>query len=212
MDHILQGGVGCLAAYLLGSIPFGFLIAKSRGIDIRQVGSGNIGATNVFRCVSKPLGILTFLLDLGKGVAGARLIPWLAAVACGGETGDLPFWVVCGFLTVIGHNWPVFLGFRGGKGIATSAGLLLGLAPTGCGIALLIWIATLLLTRYVSVASIAAAAALGIVAWPLYHGYGWWFAGLLDVLATVAILRHRTNIRRLREGTEARIQFRKRAS
>ena len=212
MSVYLQWAMGCAGAYLLGSVPFGFLVAQARGVDIRKVGSGNIGATNVFRCVSKPLGIFTFLLDLGKGVAGCCLIPWLAAHLVQGGANGMPFRVACGFLTVLGHNWPVFLGFKGGKGIATSAGLLLGLAPAGCGVALLVWLATFLATRYVSVASIAAAAALGIAAWfPFCRGNsGWWFPVMLAVLAALAIGRHRGNIRRLREGTESRFSFKRR--
>jgi len=209
----LQWVMGCAGAYLLGSIPFGFLVAKARGVDIRKVGSGNIGATNVFRCVSKPLGICTFLLDLGKGYAGCTAIPWLAVVPHHGITAthDMIFPVVCGFLTVAGHNWPVFLGFKGGKGIATSAGLLLGLAPAGCGWALLAWLIVFVATRYVSVASMLAAVVLGILAWPLYFdGHNWWFPMMLDVLAALAIGRHRGNIRRLREGTESRFSFKRR--
>jgi len=156
----LAGGA---SAYLLGSIPFGFLIAKTRGLDIRTLGSGNIGATNVFRSVSKPLGILTFALDALKGFSGARLIPLAASrlfdLPCEGMA--LP--VFCGAFAVIGHNWTCFLGFRGGKGVATSAGLLLGLSPAGAGIAFAVWLAAFLSTCYVSVASIAAAAALAIV-------------------------------------------------
>ena len=203
MNFYLQWLCGCLVSYLFGSIPFGFLVAKTRGIDIRKVGSGNIGATNVFRCVSKPLGILTFCLDLAKGVAGCCLLPWLAARCFGGQA-DLPFRVACGFLTVAGHNWTLFLGFTGGKGIATSAGLLLGLAPAACGWAVLAWSIVFPITRYVSVASICAAITLGIVAWPLYYGQNAWFPIMLDVLALLAIWRHRGNIQRLRQGTESR--------
>jgi glycerol-3-phosphate acyltransferase PlsY len=212
MTPLLPWILGGLAAYLLGAVPFGFLIARSRGVDIRQVGSGNIGATNVFRSVSKPLGILTFALDVGKGLAGCTVIPWLAAWAFGATgTGDLPFRAACGALAVVGHNWPVFLGFRGGKGVATSAGLLLGLAPLGCAWALLAWTAVFVASRYVSVASIAAAACLGAVAWPLYHArHGWWFPAVLDLLALVAVWRHRANLRRLRAGTESRFDFRRR--
>ena len=210
MGIFLQWILGCAAAYVFGSIPCGFLIAKLRGVDIRQVGSGNIGATNVFRCVSKPLGLLTFLLDFAKGVAGARLIPWLSAHLLGGATDNLPFCVTCGFLTVAGHNWTLFLGFKGGKGIATSAGLLLGLAPVACGWAVLAWLMLFVTTRYVSVASIAAAAALGLVAWPLYLAqHGWWFPFMLDVLAALAIWRHRANLQRLRAGTEPRFKLKK---
>lgn len=208
MDIYLPWTLGCVVAYLLGSVPFGLLIAKARGVDIRQVGSGNIGATNVFRCVSKPLGILTFLLDLAKGAAGCCIIPWLVAHAFLDEAGSMPLRVTCGFLTVAGHNWPVFLGFKGGKGVATSAGLLLGLAPAGCGWAFLAWLLVFVATRYVSVASILAAFTLAIVAWPLYLArHGWWFPVMLDVLAVLAIARHHGNIRRLRAGTESRFAF-----
>jgi len=200
---------GCLVAYLLGALPFGLLIAKSKGVDIRQVGSGNIGATNVFRCVSKPLGILTFAFDLAKGAAGARLVPWLVACTTG-IADDLPLRVACGFAAVAGHNWPVYLRFKGGKGVATSAGLLLGLAPAGCGIALGAWIVTFLASRYVSVASVVAAVALGIAAWlPFCRHESLWFPVMLDALALLAIWKHRANIRRLRAGTESRFEFRK---
>ena len=253
MNLYLHWILGCVTAYLFGSIPFGFLVAKSQGIDIRKVGSGNIGATNVFRCVSKPLGILTFGLDLAKGVAGSCLLPWLAAHALGGVV-DLPLRVTCGFLTVAGHNWTIFLGFKGGKGIATSAGLLLGLAPVACGWAVLAWAIIFPITRYVSVASIVAAITLGIVAWlPFFNqseafsktsgGDGAppssmkisvpadqmeggapsppssiqgvartvpaWFPVMLDMLALLAIWRHRSNIQRLRQGTESQFTFRK---
>jgi glycerol-3-phosphate acyltransferase PlsY len=202
--------VGGLAAYLLGALPFGFLIARAKGVDIRTVGSGNIGATNVFRCVSKPLGIVTFALDVGKGYAGCTLVPWLAAYYLGGATGDMPFRVCCGFLAVVGHNWPVYLGFKGGKGVATSAGLLLGLAPAACGVALLVWIVTMLISRYVSLSSIMAAVALGVAAWPYSPtDTGWWFPVVLDALAALAIWRHRSNIRRLLNGTESRIGSKK---
>jgi glycerol-3-phosphate acyltransferase PlsY len=199
--------LGTVAAYLLGSIPFGFLIARARGVDIRKVGSGNIGATNVFRCVSKPLGIVTFVLDLAKGLTGCTLLP---ALVCQ-EAAPLPLRVCCGFLTVAGHNWPVFLGFKGGKGIATSAGLLLGLAPAACGVALGVWVVAFLTARYVSLASIAAALTLGVVAWLPFcrAGDGWWFPVILDLLAALAIWRHRANIQRLRAGTESRFAFKK---
>ncbi len=208
MERYLPWIIGSVAAYLLGSVPFGFLIAKAKGVDIRRVGSGNIGATNVFRCVSKPLGILTFALDLAKGLAGCTLIPALVSEAAA----PLPLRVVCGFLTVAGHNWPVFLGFKGGKGIATSAGLLLGLAPAACGVALAVWLVAFLTSRYVSLASIVAALSLGVVAWlPCCRGgdSGWWFPLILDALAALAIWRHRANIQRLRAGTESRFAFRK---
>jgi len=209
MGSIWQGVVGGGIAYLLGAIPFGFLVARAKGVDIRQVGSGNVGATNVFRCVSKPLGIFTFLLDMGKGYAGCVVVPWLTGQILGLPV-SMPLRVLCGFLAVVGHNWTIFLGFKGGKGVATSAGLLLGLVPQACGIAFATWLVIFLASRYVSLASILAAAGLGIAVWPLYyHDHGWWFPTMLTLLAGLAIWRHRVNIRRLREGTESRFSFRK---
>lgn len=207
--HLLWALSG-LAAYMLGAVPFGLLVAASRGIDIRQVGSRNIGATNVFRSVGRKWGILTFLLDMGKGYAGAALIPWAVAAAAGtpgAATDNLR--LVCGVLAVAGHNWPVYLGFKGGKGVATSAGMLLGLAPEACGIALVAWVVVLLLSRYVSLASMSAAAVLAVVAWPLYLG-GSRSALLpivLTLLAALVVLRHRANIARLAAGTESRFRL-----
>ncbi len=204
-------------AYLLGSLPFGFIIARCRGVDIRTVGSGNIGATNVFRMVSKPLGILTFALDFAKGACGVLLIPGLACALVefmGGEAVVVGkgLKVFCGFLTVVGHNWTCFLGFKGGKGIATSAGLLLGLSPAGVGIAFSAWLLVFALSRYVSVASIAAAVALGCVVWLLpREEAGAWFPAVLTLLAVLAIFKHRANIARLRAGTESRFTFKKRS-
>lgn len=205
--YILSGTI----AYLMGSIPFGFLIAKTQGIDIRTVGSGNIGATNVFRSVSKKLGVVTFALDFLKGYCGAALLPLLAnAVASApleGLVADiLP--VFCGALTIVGHNWTCFLGFKGGKGIATSAGMLMGLSPLGVSIALSVWFVIFVTTRYVSVASICAALTMAVLVWPLHlKTHGIWFPAVLTLLAALAIWKHRSNIARLRAGTESRIEF-----
>ena len=202
----LTGGA---AAYLLGSLPFGFLIAKACGKDIRTLGSGNIGATNVFRSISKPLGVLTFALDFLKGFCGVQLVPLLASALTGVRCESMALPVFCGAMTVVGHNWTCFLGFKGGKGIATSAGLLLGLSPAGVGIAFAAWLVLFLTTRYVSVASIGAAATLGIVVWwPLHlRAQGLWFPCVLTSLALLAIWKHRSNVARLRAGTESRFNF-----
>ena len=208
MTQTLLWLTGGLAAYLLGSVPFGFLIAKACGKDIRTLGSGNIGATNVFRSVSKPLGVLTFALDFLKGFCGVQFIPALAASLTHASFSGMALPVFCGAMTVAGHNWTCFLGFKGGKGIATSAGLLLGLSPAGVGIAFAVWLGAFLFTRYVSVASIAAAAALGLASWPLHlHDRGAWFPGVLTLLAAIAVWKHRSNIARLRAGTESRFSF-----
>lgn len=208
MTNTLLWLTGGVAAYLLGSVPFGFLIARTQGKDIRTLGSGNIGATNVFRSVSKPLGILTFALDFLKGFCGVQLIPAVASSVTHTSHAGMALPVFCGALTVIGHNWTCFLSFKGGKGVATSAGLLLGLSPAGVGIAFAAWLATFLSTRYVSVASIAAAAVLGVAVWPLHlKTQGAWFPCVLTLLALLAIWKHRSNIARLRAGTESRFSF-----
>jgi acyl phosphate:glycerol-3-phosphate acyltransferase len=207
--YLLSG----ITAYLLGSIPFGFLIAKTQGVDIRTVGSGNIGATNVFRSISKKLGVLTFALDFLKGCCGAKLLPLIAGMIApsllDGLAADiLP--VFCGAMTIVGHNWTCFLGFKGGKGIATSAGMLLGLSPLGVSIALTVWFLVFVTSRYVSVASICAALTMGVIVWPLHlKTHGIWFPAVLTALALLAIWKHRSNIARLRAGTESRFEFRK---
>jgi glycerol-3-phosphate acyltransferase PlsY len=214
MDTFFVWTGGGVAAYLLGAVPFGFLIARARGKDIRTLGSGNIGATNVFRSVSKPLGVLTFALDFLKGFYGVKLIPVLAAACVDAPDTGMGFALFCGVMTVAGHNWTCFLGFKGGKGIATSAGLVMGLTPAGVGIAFAVWLLLFLTTRYVSAASIGAAAALGVsVWWPLKLGaeHGLWFPCVLTLLALVAVWKHRSNIGRLVAGTESRFTFKRRA-
>lgn len=198
---------GGLIAYLLGAIPCGFLIARARGIDIRTVGSGNIGATNVFRSVGKGWGILTFFCDALKGFIPAWLFPLLACRLFGWAGGPA-IAVVCACLAIAGHNWPIYLGFKGGKGIATSLGALLGIAPAAAGLAALCWIIIFLATRYVSVASIAAAGTVMLAGWFFYYrGSGLLLPGVLTLLGAMAIWRHKANIRRLLSGTENRFQF-----
>jgi glycerol-3-phosphate acyltransferase PlsY len=209
--------LSAVLAYLLGAIPFGWLVARSRGVDIRSVGSRNIGATNVFRSVGKGWGILTFALDFLKGwVACAWIVPLVLSLA--GRFAAVPALsgsalaaakLLCGVMAVVGHSFPVYLGFKGGKGVATGAGLLLGIAPAACGIAFAVWLAVFLAGRYVSLASISAALALAVVAWllPAYRAVGWWLPASLAVLALLVVLRHHANIGRLLRGTEYRFEF-----
>ncbi len=199
-------------AYLVGAIPFGLLIARLKGVDIRSVGSKNIGATNVFRCVGKGWGVLTFLLDAAKGLAPALVFPLLQ-----GQSG-LPvpqgvegsFGLLCGIAAILGHNFPVYLKFKGGKGVATSAGVLLGVAPAAVGLGLLGWVVLFVVTRYVSVASIGAAVLVPLAGWWLYARAGIFLPVSLTLLGVLIVARHAKNIQRLLAGTENRFQFGKR--
>lgn len=196
-----------MIGYLIGSFPAGYIAGRIAGIDIRKAGSGNIGATNVVRVLGKRFGYAVFVVDFIKGIGAVALS---LLVAGNGRVSDtrLEF---CGILSgvccVIGHVYPVWLGFRGGKGVATSIGVLFGLAPFAALIMSAVWILTFEATRYVSVASITAALALpitvGAMFWLRYLNTPVLFYFSL-CLATVVVVRHRSNISRLRDGTEPR--------
>ena len=194
------------AAYLLGSIPTGYLVARAKGIDIRRHGSGNIGATNVLRTLGKPLGVFVFFIDALKGYAAVWL-PHLIAPAA-------PDWlpIAAAVAAIAGHNYTPWLGFKGGKGIATSAGVLLALMPLAVLAIAVVWFAVFFTTRYVSLASMSAAAALPVAVALLWNfGLGGNAPLILFALliSALAIWRHRANIQRLREGTEPRLAGRK---
>lgn len=195
------GGGFVILSYFLGSIPFGLLIAKMRGVDLRKQGSGNIGATNVFRCVGKGWGILALLLDALKGFIPAFVFPLIYARIAGAGA---PPWLslVLGATAVAGHNWPVWLGFAGGKGVATSAGMLLGVAPAAMGIAMAVFAVALAAFRRVSVGSILAAVTVAVAGWVFYYQDNPILALILTALAALVILRHRANIQRLLAGAE----------
>ena len=213
---LIQVLLSVVPGYLLGSIPFGFVVGKALGVDIRKQGSGNFGATNVLRTLGKKWGVLVFTLDAFKGLAAVLAIQHLvgvdAAATPAGYLSIAQAGILAGVGCILGHNFPVWLGFKGGKGIATSAGVLLGLAPLATILALTVWVLTFYGTRYVSVASIIAAATL-----PTLIGLFQWFGrGALDpvfwfaaVAATLAIWRHRPNIERLLAGTEHRFERKK---
>ena len=191
MDKIVLS----IVAYLFGAIPFGLLVAKSRGVDIRQHGSGNIGATNVFRVIGKGWGIFTFALDALKGFIPAFLFPRLVGLE--------PVWgVLFGFVAILGHSFPLYLRFKGGKGVATSAGMLLGVAPFAVGIGFACWVLCMVLSRTVSLSSIVAAVAVACTVWIQDKGLVVNIA--LTVLAALVIWLHRANIKRLLNGTENR--------
>jgi acyl phosphate:glycerol-3-phosphate acyltransferase len=200
-----------VAAYLLGSIPTGFLVGRARGIDIRTVGSGNIGATNTMRVLGKPAGIFVLLADCLKGYAACTwlLILVLKFITVAPEN-VATLQIVAGIFAVLGHNYTCWLKFKGGKGIATTTGVYLALAPWAVLIGLVVFLLAVLATRYVSVGSIAAAIALPLAICLTQNGW------LLDVvtiaLAVLAIYKHKSNIQRLRNGTENRIMFKKKDS
>jgi glycerol-3-phosphate acyltransferase PlsY len=198
--------VVAVVAYLLGSIPTGFLVAKAKGVDIRTVGSGNIGATNVFRVLGKGAGIFVLLFDALKGWAAVTV----AAPLAGQFFQDAPvdyLQITAGITAILGHNFTCWLHFKGGKGIATSAGVLVALVPVALLIILAIWIILFLATRYVSLGSIGAAATLPFATWFTKHDIG--LTVVTGALGALAIYKHRTNIQRLMNGTENRISFKK---
>lgn len=193
------------AAYVIGAIPFAYLIGRWRGVDIRRVGSGNVGATNVFRSVGRGWGIAAFILDAAKGCVPVAVLPHWAARA--GWLDGVQAWpgMLCMAAAVAGHTWPVFLRFKGGKGVATSAGALLALAPLALGVALIGWVCVFMLTRIVSLASLAAAVLVPACAWIRQpNGARPALPAFLTILAVIVIWRHRANIVRILQGTEHR--------
>lgn len=188
------------ASYLIGTIPFGLLISRAKGVDIRAHGSGNIGATNVFRVVGKGWGLLCFALDFAKGGLTAGLLPGLFLDAAG-HTAWPQASLLAGAAAIVGHNWPVWLKFKGGKGIATSGGVIAAVAPWAMLAGLLVWLATMLATRIVSISSMLAAVAVAVTGWLVYSENPW-LGGVLTFLAVIAIVRHRSNIAKLLKGEE----------
>lgn len=196
------------AAFLCGSVPFGYWAGKLKGLDIRQHGSGNIGATNVIRVCGKGIGIPVFILDMIKGLVPVLLPSWMLA---GTEvTGSLlsAMGVVCGLAAILGHMFTPWLGFKGGKGVATAAGVLLGIAPIAMLVALGAWLLFFFTSRYVSLASMAAAIAVPVTMAVQMATAKSWDGVLLGfgiLLAILVVVRHRTNIQRLMAGTESRV-------
>lgn len=184
-----------VAGYLVGSIPFAFLLARRAGIDVRRAGSGNVGAANVLRTTRASLGLAVAALDIGKGCAAVLLADRAGA-------GDLVR-TATGVAAIIGHVYPVWLRFRGGKGVATACGVFGILSPMATALAVAVFAATVGVTRYVSLGSVVASAALPPLAY-VTQAPGPVVAGALAA-ATLVIFRHRSNLARLQAGTERRI-------
>jgi glycerol-3-phosphate acyltransferase PlsY len=201
-----------IAAYLLGSIPFGLLIAKTHGKDLRSIGSGNIGATNVSRALGRKWAYFCFVLDVLKG-----LIPMLATMIIAEPDNILTLWLwlAVGCAAILGHIFPIYVKFKGGKGVATSFGVALGLWPyyTICVLlAAIVWVVAVLIWRYVSLASIAASVTFPLVlTMAIILVPSWDFANLWPILITavaipvMVVIRHRENIKRLIAGTESKV-------
>ena len=195
-----------LGSYLLGSIPFGYLAGQFAGVDIRKFGSGNVGATNVMRALGKGYGYPVFVLDFLKGFGAVRISMLIA-------TGQPPEWnspeifgIAAAISCVLGHSYPAWLKFKGGKGVATSAGALFALTPIGGTIAVAIWIVVFFVTRYVSVASVTAAVVIPLVilviSWKNESGKAVFYFSVC--VAAIVLWRHRSNLSRLMRGTEPR--------
>ncbi len=198
--------VGLGVAYVIGSIPMGFWLVKVlKGLDIRQHGSGNIGATNVGRVLGKRWGIAVLIFDIAKGavpVVLGRHYFYSLQGSSGWISSDL-YSTLCGIAAVCGHNWTMFLGFKGGKGVATSAGAVLGMAPAVAIPSIVIWAAVAKISGYISVASISGAIAFCALTFVLKTSMEIKILGFL--LAGMILAKHRSNIQRIRQGTEPKI-------
>ena len=192
--------IAAVLGYLLGSVPFGLVLTRAAGIDLRSIGSGNIGATNVLRTGRKGLALATLLLDSGKGA--------IAALLALGLTGSVEVSISAGFFAVLGHNFPIWLNFHGGKGVATTLGVLIATSwPVGLA-ACATWLLVAAIFRYSSLAALVALVAAPAYAWTLATPL---HTAMAATLALLAILRHRDNIGRLIAGTEGKIGGKKKS-
>lgn len=209
LESIAPGLWGLVAlGYLLGSIPFGYLLVRATGGgDIRYIGSGNIGATNVARTSGWPVGIATLLLDAAKGFLAVRLAEHFSG-------GNIHLMMYAGFAAILGHVFPVWLRFAGGKGVATALGVFLAICWPALAAAVLLFLLVALFWRYVSLASVSAAAALPLLVYLLYapgHAPPTAVSVCTLLAAVVVIVKHRDNIERLLAGTEPRFEMRRRS-
>ena len=200
--------IGIVLSYLLGSIPFGYLIAITKGIDIRTEGSGNIGATNVSRVLGRKYGLIIFFLDMFKAFAAVFFVPLLFSGISFPTTADNLLVILCGFSAILGHAFPVFLRFKGGKAVATCFGVFIWLAPIAVGISFGTWVITILISRYVSLGSMIGTLALSVVLVIILDSpFGDnIYLMLLSVAVTILVIaKHTSNIKRIVSGTEKKV-------
>jgi glycerol-3-phosphate acyltransferase PlsY len=197
----------CCLAYLFGSFPAGYFAGRIAGTDVRSAGSGNIGATNVLRVLGKPWGYAVFFIDAFKGFAAVRVAFFLAERLAVARPYAAYFAILAAVICVVGHTFPVWLRFKGGKGVATSVGAIFGLMPVAAITIFLIWAIVFEITRYVSVASIIAALSCPVavalyIHWKIIEGAGLLYFSIL--MAIFIVWQHRSNFSRLLNGTEQR--------
>ncbi|MCW9706942.1 glycerol-3-phosphate 1-O-acyltransferase PlsY [Fodinibius salsisoli] len=214
---MLAVGVVILLSYLVGSIPSSIWVGKLvKGVDIRNYGSGNAGATNTFRLLGWQPGVAVLLIDFFKGFASAYWISQLAYFIGSGPVALFPYWevdsflrIVCGVVAVVGHMFPLYANFDGGKGMATAAGMLCGIEPVSVGITFGVFLIVMLVSRFVSLASLVAAFIYPLMLVVLRYGLGWPIDGSILIFGAIVgigiIIKHRGNIRRLLNGTENQV-------
>jgi len=202
--------LGPVAAFLVGALPWGLWIGYTKGVDVRQHGSGNLGATNVYRTLGPALGWTVFLLDALKGALAVVLCGWVAGDAFpGGQTGAR---LAGAILAVLGHVFTPFAGFKGGKGVATAAGAMLAVAPVGSALALGCFVVGVVLSHRISVGSLLAAFSLPVFLWAAPFAWAGRGAAIVgSLVCLVIVLRHLPNIRRLLAGTEPTFSLRRSA-
>jgi acyl phosphate:glycerol-3-phosphate acyltransferase len=208
MNVILSLFLGILGGYVVGATPFGYLAGRMKNIDIREHGSKNIGATNVWRVMGRAWGLPVFFLDALKGWLPVWLaLQWWAGQGAGIDLSTLGG-ITTGLAAVLGHNYTFWLSGKGGKGVATSAGVLLGLAPLVIAVGLVAWVVLFYTTRYSSLASMGAAVAVPVTMAAQMASQGGWnvlLLGLGVLLCVLTIYRHKANIGRLMAGTELKV-------
>lgn len=214
---MLALGIVIIISYLLGSIPSSIWVGKLvKGVDIRDHGSGNAGATNTFRLLGWKPGVVVLLIDFIKGFSASFWISQWAYFIADGPVSLFPYWdvdpflrIVCGVVAVIGHMFPLYANFEGGKGMATAAGMLCGIEPVSVGITAIVFTTVMLISRYVSLASLVAAFIYPLLLVVLRYVFGWPIDGSILIFGAIVglgiIVKHRGNIRRLIKGNENRV-------